>query len=86
MQDDKEEEANAIVIDNGHGMCKAGFAKDDAPRAVFPARVGKPRSAVSIYKCIHSRFNGFHCHAAAKLFIRSNVDIDVVVRKKNQKS
>ena len=49
MQDDKEEEANAIVIDNGHGTCKAGFAEDDAPRAVFPARVGKPRSAVSIW-------------------------------------
>lgn len=24
------------VIDNGSGMCKAGFAGDDAPRAVFP--------------------------------------------------
>ena len=49
MQDDKEEEFNAIVIDNGHGMCKTGFAEDDAPRAVFPARVGKPRSVVSMY-------------------------------------
>jgi len=26
----------AQVIDNGSGMCKAGFAGDDAPRAVFP--------------------------------------------------
>lgn len=26
----------ALVIDNGSGMCKAGFAGDDAPRAVFP--------------------------------------------------
>ena len=73
MQDDTEQEANAIVIDNGHAMCKAGFAEDGAPRAVFPARVGKPRSAVSI----HSGFNGSHCHAAAKLFSRSNVDIAV---------
>jgi actin-related protein len=24
----------ALVIDNGSGMCKAGFAGDDAPRAV----------------------------------------------------
>ncbi|XP_072016018.1 actin, cytoplasmic 2-like [Amphiura filiformis] len=32
-----------IVIDNGSGMCKAGFAGDDAPRAVFPPLVGKPR-------------------------------------------
>ncbi|WWD22692.1 actin [Kwoniella shandongensis] len=31
------------VIDNGSGMCKAGFAGDDAPRAVFPSIVGRPR-------------------------------------------
>ncbi|KAK5630818.1 hypothetical protein RRF57_006533 [Xylaria bambusicola] len=30
-----EEEVAALVIDNGSGMCKAGFAGDDAPRAVF---------------------------------------------------
>ena len=30
------EEIAALVIDNGSGMCKAGFAGDDAPRAVFP--------------------------------------------------
>lgn len=34
----------AIVIDNGSGMCKAGFAGDDAPRAVFPNIVGRPRT------------------------------------------
>jgi actin-related protein len=33
-----EEEVQALVIDNGSGMCKAGFAGDDAPRAVFPVR------------------------------------------------
>ncbi|KAI3658155.1 hypothetical protein MP638_001618, partial [Amoeboaphelidium occidentale] len=27
------EEVAALVIDNGSGMCKAGFAGDDAPRA-----------------------------------------------------
>ncbi|KAJ3090640.1 actin, partial [Physocladia obscura] len=32
-----------VVIDNGSGMCKAGFAGDDAPRAVFPALVGRPK-------------------------------------------
>jgi len=31
------------VIDNGSGMVKAGFAGDDAPRAVFPSIVGRPR-------------------------------------------
>ena len=29
--------------DNGSGMCKAGFAGDDAPRAVFPSIIGRPR-------------------------------------------
>jgi actin-related protein len=38
-----DEEVQAIVIDNGSGMVKAGFAGDDAPRAVFPSIVGRPR-------------------------------------------
>ena len=38
----------ALVIDNGSGMCKAGFAGDDAPRAVFPSIVGRPRYQVDI--------------------------------------
>jgi actin-related protein len=38
-----EEEITALVIDNGSGMVKAGFAGDDAPRAVFPSIVGRPR-------------------------------------------
>ena len=33
----------ALVIDNGSSTCKAGFAGDDAPRAVFPSIVGRPR-------------------------------------------
>lgn len=32
-----------IVIDNGSGMCKAGFASEDAPRAVFPCIIGRPK-------------------------------------------
>ena len=42
----ENEEISAVVIDNGSGMCKAGFAGDDAPRAVFPALVGRPRYEV----------------------------------------
>ncbi len=38
-----EEDAAALVVDNGSGMCKAGFAGDDAPRAVFPSIIGRPR-------------------------------------------
>jgi len=33
----------ALVVDNGSGMVKAGFAGDDAPRSVFPSIVGRPR-------------------------------------------
>jgi len=40
---DDEDEMNALVVDNGSGMVKAGFAGDDAPRAVFPSIVGRPR-------------------------------------------
>jgi len=40
---DEGEEVSSLVIDNGSGMVKAGFAGDDAPRAVFPSIVGKPR-------------------------------------------
>jgi actin-related protein len=37
------DDLQALVVDNGSGMCKAGFAGDDAPRAVFPSIVGRPR-------------------------------------------
>ena len=43
-----EEDVASVVIDNGSGMCKAGFAGDDAPRAVFPAITGRPRYDVSV--------------------------------------
>merc|ERR1712083_146276 len=38
-----DDDVAALVVDNGSGMCKAGFAGDDAPRAVFPSVVGRPR-------------------------------------------
>ena len=46
----------AVVLDNGSGMCKAGFAGDDAPRAVFPAIVGRPRYQVGrvLYTLLYS--------------------------------
>lgn len=33
----------AVVIDNGSGRCKSGLAGEDAPKAVFPAVIGKPK-------------------------------------------
>jgi len=41
--DAEGEDSQALVCDNGSGMVKAGFAGDDAPRAVFPSIVGRPR-------------------------------------------
>ena len=43
-----EDEVAALVVDNGSGMCKAGFAGDDAPRAVFPSIIGRPRQPASL--------------------------------------
>ena len=43
-----DDDIAALVIDNGSGMCKAGFAGDDAPRAVFPSIVGRPRHQVIV--------------------------------------
>ena len=37
------DELNAVVIDNGSGICKAGIAGDDVPKACFPSVVGRPR-------------------------------------------
>jgi len=37
------EDVTALIIDNGSGMCKAGFAGEEAPRCVFPSLVGRPR-------------------------------------------
>merc|ERR1712032_69460 len=43
LRSNMDDEVAALVVDNGSGMCKAGFAGDDAPRAVFPSIVGRPR-------------------------------------------
>ena len=48
-----DDDVQALVVDNGSGMCKAGFAGDDAPRAVFPSIVGRPKhpgvSGISVF-------------------------------------
>ena len=46
MSDDSEEEEDeqmAVVIDNGSGMCKAGFEAEESPKCSFPSIVGYPR-------------------------------------------
>jgi actin beta/gamma 1 len=32
-----------LVVDNGSGLCKAGFSGEEAPRSVFPCIVGRPK-------------------------------------------
>ena len=51
-----DDEITAVVLDNGSGMCKAGFAGDDAPRAVFPAVTGRPRYQVRYYTIFYIHF------------------------------
>ena len=54
-----DEDVAALVIDNGSGMCKAGFAGDDAPRAVFPSIVGRPRHQVNWNTIYNFEFHNF---------------------------
>lgn len=43
-----EKEITTLVVDNGSRICKAGFAGDDAPRAVFPSIVGRPWQGIIV--------------------------------------
>ena len=45
--DTDDDDWSSIVLDNGSGTLKAGFAGDDSPRAVFSTVVGRPRFPVS---------------------------------------
>ena len=58
MADDGE--VSALVCDNGSGMVKSGFAGDDAPRAVFPSIVGRPRHQGLSMHLVQSQL-GLHC-------------------------
>jgi len=48
MSDGSGEDASALVVDNGSGMVKSGFAGDDAPRAVFPSIIGRAKHQASM--------------------------------------
>lgn len=45
MVEGQADENTIVIIDNGSGMMKAGFAGEEAPAAVFPAVVGRPKTA-----------------------------------------
>ena len=38
------DEVVALVVDNGSGTMKAGFAGEDGPHVVFPSLIGWPRN------------------------------------------
>uniref|UniRef100_A0A8C6XM75 Beta-actin n=1 Tax=Naja naja TaxID=35670 RepID=A0A8C6XM75_NAJNA len=38
-----DDDIAVLVVDNSSGMCKTGFAGDNAPRAIFHSIVGLPR-------------------------------------------
>jgi actin-related protein len=38
--------ADAVIIDNGSGMIKAGFSSDKLPRVIIPNVVGRPQSSM----------------------------------------
>jgi actin-related protein len=42
-------EQQTVIIDNGSGMVKAGFAGEEAPRACFPSIVGRPKNASTMH-------------------------------------
>uniref|UniRef100_A0A2K5C7T6 Actin gamma 1 n=1 Tax=Aotus nancymaae TaxID=37293 RepID=A0A2K5C7T6_AOTNA len=71
-----EEEIAALVIDNGSGMCKADFAGDDAPRAVFPSIVGCPR-----HQGVMPSFLGMESCGIHETTFNSIMKCDVDIRK-----
>ena len=50
------EDDSSVVIDNGSKTMKAGFAGDDAPRAVFPTIVGRTRGMRVMPGMLHREY------------------------------
>ena len=74
-----DDDIDAVVIDNGSGTIKAGFAGDDAPRAVFPSIVGRLKHQVNYkgcYKYIYRHGNGTKFQMP--IFITSTVNSKLI--------
>lgn len=78
MADDGE--VSALVCDNGSGMVKSGFAGDDAPRAVFPSIVGRPRHQVmsATHHVLSSSMHQRLSHQSSCTPVGCNADDDEV--------
>jgi centractin len=46
-----------IVIDNGSGVIKAGFAGEDSPSVYFPSIVGRPKHVKIMAGAIEGGFD-----------------------------
>ena len=53
---DGDDANKTVIIDNGSGMVKAGFAGEEAPRGVFPSVVGRARNKQAMHGVSHNEF------------------------------
>nr|CAD2161643.1 unnamed protein product [Meloidogyne enterolobii] len=61
-----DDEVTAIVIDNGSGMCKAGFAGYASPYAEFPSIVGHHQEG-RFSSRLNNNFVGDHAHVLRRI-------------------
>ena len=78
-----ENNVSVLVIDNGSGTIRAGFAGDDAPRAVFPSVVGKQKFQVRL-GMIKKKVDLF-CVILMAMFEGCNVAFTIKRRKRRNK-
>jgi actin len=60
------ESAQTIIIDNGSGMIKAGFAEEESPRAVFDSIVGRKKVVYTIESVRKSEYEYIGDEAGAR--------------------
>ena len=71
-----EEENCNLVFDNGSDMMRAGFAGDDAPRAVFPTIVSRPRHQGILVDMGQKAYVGDEIQTRGRNILRSNRPIE----------
>ncbi|XP_038044799.1 actin-3-like [Patiria miniata] len=74
-----DDDVATLVIDNGTGLTRAGFAGDDAPKAVFPSVVGYPRGRTRTKSTSEGFFTGSDIPAKrADLTLRYPIEHGIV--------